>query len=422
MVSKKSLLQALLQGSKLSSDSGETILLPFMDIVIEPELRYQVKERLDILQQGASLAVISDSNTQQALGELLERQLAEHYNVCSYVYPQSPNADLMAVQAIESLVQKADLVIAVGSGTINDICKYAAFQAGKPYIVWGTAPSMNGYASANAAITIAGHKKSVLCAPPRAIYLDTDILAHAPKRLIQSGVGDALCRSTAQIDWLLSHYIMGTDYQHEPFTWLEGDEDFFFDAGRALVEGDVEAVERLAYSLILSGIGMFICNGSYPASQGEHMIAHALDMHYPIHMARFYHGEVIGITTLTMAQHQQALLESHKPPVLHRLEDADIRRFWGEEKGRSCVDVYQKKFIHEQKCLEIQEKLSADWGGIQSKLQAYIIPCQQLFAILHAVDASSAIGALGISEDIYQEIVCYAPSMRDRFTFLDVLF
>ena len=55
----------------------------------------------------------------------------------------------------------ADALVAVGSGTINDLCKYAAAQDGKPYAVFATAPSMNGYTSKNAAITVDGHKKSL---------------------------------------------------------------------------------------------------------------------------------------------------------------------------------------------------------------------------------------------------------------------
>ena len=47
----------------------------------------------------------------------------------------------------------ADAVIAIGSGTINDLCKYASAADRKPYAVFATAPSMNGYTSLNAAIT-----------------------------------------------------------------------------------------------------------------------------------------------------------------------------------------------------------------------------------------------------------------------------
>src|SRR6202008_4909969 len=99
----------------------------------------------------------------------------------------------------------ADALIAVGSGTINDLCKFVAARDGKPYAVFGTAPSMNGYTSANAAIIVAGLKASLPTRPPVGVFLALSVLAAAPARMIRSGLGDCLCRPTAQADWLLSH-------------------------------------------------------------------------------------------------------------------------------------------------------------------------------------------------------------------------
>ena len=47
-----------------------------------------------------------------------------------------------------------DMVVAVGSGVINDLCKWSSFDLGVPYVVVATAASMNGYAAANVAATI----------------------------------------------------------------------------------------------------------------------------------------------------------------------------------------------------------------------------------------------------------------------------
>ena len=67
----------------------------------------------------------------------------------------------------------ADALIAVGSGTINDLCKYASALDRKPYVVFGTAPSMNGYTSVNAAITVGGLKKSLTAQAPAGAFLDS---------------------------------------------------------------------------------------------------------------------------------------------------------------------------------------------------------------------------------------------------------
>ena len=42
---------------------------------------------------------------------------------------------------------ECDFIIAVGSGTLNDIGKVLASITDKPYMIVGTAPSMDGFAS-----------------------------------------------------------------------------------------------------------------------------------------------------------------------------------------------------------------------------------------------------------------------------------
>ena len=65
--------------------------------------------------------------------------------------------------------------------------------------------------------------------------------------------------------------------------------------------GDPEAMRALARTLVLSGHGMTICGGSHPASQGEHLISHYIDMFAPPGRAPFFHGEQVAVATLTMA-------------------------------------------------------------------------------------------------------------------------
>ena len=109
----------------------------------------------------------------------------------------SPHPDLATVGLLRAATATADALVAIGSGTINDLCKYTAARTGKPYVVFATAPSMNGYTSMNAAITVDGHKKSLPATAPLGVFIDLGIFAKAPLRMIQSGLGDSLCRWTA---------------------------------------------------------------------------------------------------------------------------------------------------------------------------------------------------------------------------------
>ena len=58
-------------------------------------------------------------------------------------------------------------------------------------------------------------------------------MAAAPPRMIRSGLGDSLCRPTAQADWLLAHLLFDQPYRTMPFVLLEADEAQLFWLGDA---------------------------------------------------------------------------------------------------------------------------------------------------------------------------------------------
>src|SRR6185295_10095765 len=163
----------------------------------------------------------------------------------SIVLPEGPHPDDATVVEIRKQTASADALIAIGSGAINDVCKFASAQDKKPYAVFATAPSMNGYTSVNAAITEHGHKKSLPAQAPSGAFFDLAILAAAPPRLIRSGLGDSLCRATSQADWLLAHLLLDKPYRQLPYALLKDDEKPLFDQSAALMAGDIAVMERL---------------------------------------------------------------------------------------------------------------------------------------------------------------------------------
>jgi len=134
--------------------------------------------------------------------------------------------------------------VAVGLGhhqRFDEISERGA--EGKPYAVFGTAPSMNGYVSLTASITLHGHKMTLPAQATGGVpFFDLGVLAAAPKRMIRAGLGDSVCRTTAQADWLLSHLLLGTDYRALPFALLEADETDLLEQAEPLLNGDIEAI------------------------------------------------------------------------------------------------------------------------------------------------------------------------------------
>src|SRR5262249_17771111 len=152
-------------------------------------------ELVTALGLGRKLAVVSDPATHEVLGARVERALAASHTIVPVALEALPHPDLETVAAVRRASSAADAIVAVGSGTINDLCKFAAAKDEKPYVVFATAPSMNGYASMNAAITVDGHKQTLPATTPLGVFMDLEVLAAAPKRMIRAGLGDSLCRS-----------------------------------------------------------------------------------------------------------------------------------------------------------------------------------------------------------------------------------
>ena len=414
-------LDQLLRGVYVDPDDGAPIAVPVKSIRIERSLRGEEDDAVRALGLGPRMAIVSDPATHEVLGARIERALAGVGAITPVMLEREPRADAETVAELRRASASADALIAVGSGTINDLCKYAAARDGKPYVVFATAPSMNGYTSMNAAITVDGHKKSLPAATPIGVFMDLEVMAAAPARMIRAGLGDSLCRPTAQADWLLSHHLMGTPYRNAPFAMLADDESTLFDAPDALVRGDLDAMRALARTLALSGLGMTICNGSYPASQGEHLVSHYIDMHSPPGRPPYFHGEQVAVATLTMARIQEEMLAAG-PPKLQpspMTEDELVHRL-GPEVGVACWEEFLPKRMTPETAPPLAERVLATWIDLCTSIRAASVPAERLASIMKRAGGPATPADIGLDVAFYAGAVRNARFLRDRYTFLDL--
>jgi glycerol-1-phosphate dehydrogenase [NAD(P)+] len=280
---------------------------------------------------------------------------------------------------------------------------------------------MNGYTSANAAITVDGHKKTLPAALARGVFVDLDVLARAPPRMIRAGLGDSLCRSTAQVDWLLSHHLHGTPYRRAPFAMLAEDERTLLEGSQALLEGDREAMAALVRTLLLSGLGMTLCGGSMPASQGEHLISHYIDMRSPAGRAAFLHGEQVGVATLTMARLQERIMEG-QPPVLRAcgVRREDVVCHFGDEVGESCWQEFAPKRCDAERAGVLNERLASGWDALRDAVRSVRVVSQRLEGALSRAGAPTTPRDIGLDASFYAAAVAQARFLRNRYTFLDL--
>jgi glycerol-1-phosphate dehydrogenase [NAD(P)+] len=413
-------LDALARGTWIDPDTQAPAHLALPAIEIDVSLDGAEADLVAALKLGARVAVIADATTHDVMGARVARALASVMHVDVVVLPRDPHADEATADAVARGAAEADALIAVGSGTVNDLAKYAAARSAKPYAVFATAPSMNGYTSANAAITVHGHKKTLPATLARGVFIDLGVMCAAPARMIRAGIGDSLCRSTAQVDWRAAHRLLGTPYKAAPFALLAGDEAAWLDATDRLLAGDVDAMRALARTLLLSGLGMTLCGGSYPASQGEHLISHYLDMRAGETPAAL-HGEQVAVATLTMARLQESLLAGPSPVFrASPVDEAALAAHFGAEIGASCWREFAPKRLDAASAAALSRRAEREWDGLRREAGAFSIRAAALEAAMRKAGGPTRAADLGIDAQRYADAVRHARFLRDRYTFLDI--
>jgi glycerol-1-phosphate dehydrogenase [NAD(P)+] len=410
----------LLAGRLRDPQSGEHLKVPVRRVVIEKSLAQSEADLIADLDLPAPYAVLSDYNTHEALGRRVETALAGR-GVISIRLQGRPHPDEETAAQVMAAGAKAGSYIAVGSGTINDLAKFSAAQQGKRCAVFATAPSMNGYTSVNVAITMGGHKKSLAAVAPEGVFCDLSVLASAPVRLVRAGFGDAICRSTAQADWYMAHRLRGSAYRALPFSLFADLEDEMVAGAEALTRGDAAAIESLTRVLLLSGFGMTICGGSYPASQGEHLISHYVEMMGKHDDDAPMHGEQIAVTTLVMGRLQEDLLAGTPPRLkASSVTLAELTSHFGDELGRDCMVEIMPKLLTDTQADELNEKLERIWPSLTSDLRRMMRPAVQIADSLARCGAPTNHDDLGLSRAFFSDAVLHAREIRNRYTFLDL--
>ncbi|MCU0225403.1 MAG: iron-containing alcohol dehydrogenase [Acidobacteria bacterium] len=268
----------------------------------------------------ASLLLVADPDTFAAAGARVARDLARAgHPLRGSVFPAAPHADDAALSWLRERLgggAAPDAIVAVGSGTINDLGKALAAELAVPLVTVATAASMNGYLSPIAALTVGGLKVTVPAEPARALVVDLDVLAAAPRQLAAAGFGDLCSKPVSGADWVLASWLSGE--APCPVALSVADEAVARAraAAAGIAAGEGEALAALAEALLLSGISMMLAGTSAPASGGEHLVSHYLDMSAAgWERAPYLHGEQVAVGTLASLSLYRRLFDAAGRPA-----------------------------------------------------------------------------------------------------------
>ena len=322
----------------------------------------------------------------------------------------NPKADIKVIKKI--IKNDFDFILAFGSGTINDLAKYSSFTKNVPYSIIASAPSMNGYNSANASITIKNKKKSLKAHLPIKSFFDLKFLQNSPKRLIKAGIGDSLCVTTCNFDWLLANFFQEKIYDSNIYQMLRKNFDNLCNSSYK----NPQFIKILCQNLISSGLAMTIFGSSDPASQSEHLISHYLEMKYPKFSQSKFHGEHIAISSLIILKIQEIILKQEKLFFQkNEIDKAKIMQIFSDKNiVKFCNSQLKKKQINH---IKINQKLQKKWHELKNNLSNDFISLQKMIEIYQKFDIETEDKN---NQDLYIEGSNNALLIRDRFTCLDI--
>jgi glycerol-1-phosphate dehydrogenase [NAD(P)+] len=254
------------------------------------------------------LLLVADETTLRAADGILES--LNGFDVTKYVYESIRVATMDDVRRVESYFDRVDGVLAVGTGSVHDPCRLACARRNKPLCLFGTAPSMDGFASYSAPIVDGNFKITYPAKCPEVIIADTEILAASPARLKAAGFGDMMSKYIALIDWRVSHLLTGENYCERVAALTREAADRIFAMADKITLNDPEAAGAIFESLLMTGVAMSFTKTSRPGSGTEHIMAHFWEcMELLEGKTPNFHGEDVGVTTLIMLKRYGALAE-----------------------------------------------------------------------------------------------------------------
>jgi len=412
---------ALVRGEWEEPGTGRRYTIPPEDIVLAASLEGREAELVRRRHEGRSLVVVSDERTHEALGRRVHAALkADGMDVTEFVWA-SPSCSDRGVEELRAATRGSEALIAVGSGTINDSVKYASLLDRREYSVFPTSP-MTAYTTNTASVSFDGFKTSIACRGAKGIFFDLSVLSRCPARLIAAAFADVVCRTTAQLDWLLSHRLFDTPYAETPYRLLAIDEAAMIDNASRLRDGDIAALAMLTRVGAIMGLGTSFTGTTHSGSMAEHMISHHIDMFSGDDHPGTSHGEQVGVATATVSRLHNTILNAAAPPVLHatRLPEARLRQRYGADMARMMVEQTSLKALDEAEAERVNRLMGDDWEAFRAPLCRVMLPFERLRDAMRAAGCQTTPGELGVSGSRWREAVGDARYIRDRFSMLDI--
>lgn len=384
---------------------------------------------------GTHCVLVADDNTYRVAGEQVERTLkAAGFDVVPCVIRRENDMlpdDLSCGEVLLSITRDTEFLIAVGSGTVTDTTRINAERTHLPFVSVGTAPSMDGYASAVAPLLHRGLKIQRPAVCPEIIVCDLDVLATAPMHMIASGVGDVLGKYIAKADWQLGQIINGEPCCPVCVEMVTNAVNALVDNVDEIAQKTEKGMRILIEALLLAGVTIMIIDNTRAVASIEHNIAQYWEM---ILVQRGIeppmHGASVGVSTLLV----WPLFERFAKEDLSKLDLDAIRakriprekrerwmlHAYGEEGGKQIMRENPGDFLtweeQERRIRTAQERFEEIKAVI-----AAMPPLEKIKQVMMTLNAEMTPEEEEIPEDLLRCSMHCGKDYRTRYTLFKLI-
>ncbi|MDW3223151.1 MAG: iron-containing alcohol dehydrogenase [Paracoccaceae bacterium] len=356
---------------------------------------------------------------------------AAGFTVDTLVIPADPlpKASVEAAQVfLDRLSADSALMpVSVGSGVINDLVKYAAFESDRRYLSVATAASMDGYTSAGAPLAKNGFKVTIPVRAPIALIADLDVIAAAPPEMTGWGYADLAGKSPAGGDWLLAE-LVGVEARDDLAWPLVQDHLRGWLAAPESVSDGGDGCAPLFIGLTAVGFAMEFHGSSRPASGADHQIAHMWEMEGHEHDGRkVSHGAAVAVGCVTALMFYDWLLNQNLEDLAPAAPDlsaalADLHtsipdRGIAQRAEQETLAKWPNAQMHKDRITRIHRI----WPETRATLKHHLFRADEMIAMLRSAQSPALPQDIGISLGHLRRTIRASAFIRSRYTIVDFL-
>lgn len=400
-------------GQEINCPCGRVHSILTKEIQVEEGVLERIPALMDKHGLSGRCLIVSDANTYAAAGNRVEEVLKKAGRDVNLLVIRraSVHADEETLgEIMMNMEPRPDVLIAVGTGSLNDSTRYIARHVGLPYFVVATAASMDGFASTVTPVCKDGIKLTYSGVHPQMVLAEPEVLAAAPMQLAAAGFGDILGKRTSLMDWQIARDVTGETYCDDAVELMETALSACLETAEGLGKQDPASVTALMKALALSGVAMQMHGNSRPASGMEHHISHFLEMR---DLSRgkpaSLHGDKVGVAGLIGLSIYEKFF-SEVPPTQGKMIvgeewEKGMTEVFGERLAPRMIEAARCAFYNDETWTKYRQGILEHWDEYRQQVSGYAALREQGAQALREAKGPVMPQELGYTrQDIYDAI------------------